>query len=421
MHGSTGYRRATRSVAWALLIAGGLSGCDSLLDVSLPGSTPADAMDDPTYSELLVISAQGMFECSYSNYAFIAGHLGGELIGAQSSLSTQPYQRRDVLPIHSEFGQSDCEGPVGLYTPLSTARFMADDAITRITAFTDAQVANRNRLLGRAALYAGFSYTVFADAFCTATFDVGPELQPLEVYELAKKRFTSAIEYATLAGDAETLNTALVGRARVLLAMGDLAGARADAVLVPEGFVKMVTRSNASNGRQNDIFVQNVRSRAHSIDPHFWSVTWMGTPDPRVRVTNTGTKGIDGLTDLWTQSKFTSEATGIRLASYTEAQLIIAEIDGGETAVDIINALHAAVGIPGFESSDPVEIRNQVIEERRREFFLEGRRFADLRRYGGLEEAAGGKHPFLGNDYGLTSCLPLPNVEIVNNPNIIRG
>lgn len=398
-----------------------VSGCDSLLDVSLPGSTPADAMDDPAYSELLVISAQGAFECAYSNYAFISGHLGGELIGAQSALSTQPYQRRDVLPIHSEYGQSDCEGPTGIYTPLSIARFMADDAFNRISAYTDADVANRNRLLGRAALYAAYSYTVFGEGFCTATFDIGPELQPDAVLNLAKARFTTAIEFATIANDVETLLTARVGRARVLLALGDPAGALVDARLVTPGFVKTAGRSNASNGRQNDIFVQNVRSRAHSIDPHYWSVSWMGVPDPRVRVTNTGTKGIDGLTDLWLQTKFGSEAAGIRLASYTEAQLIIAEIEGGATAVGIINALHQAAGIPGFTSTDPVAIREQVIEERRREFFLEGRRFGDLRRYGGLAEAAGGKHPFLGNDYGLTSCLPLPNVEVINNPNVVRG
>jgi hypothetical protein len=73
-------------------------------------------------------------------------------------------------------------------------------------------------------------------------------------------------------------------------------------------------------GRQNDIFMENVRNRAHSIDPAYWNVRWMGVADPRVRVTNTNTKGIDGLTDLWFQTKYTSEASAIRLASYTEAQ-----------------------------------------------------------------------------------------------------
>src|SRR5690606_10281769 len=175
---------------------------------TLPGATPADAMDDPTYSELLVVSAQGAFECAFSNYTFIAGHLSGELIGAQSFLATQPYQRRDVLPIHSEYGQSDCGGPTGLYTPLSTARFMADDALSRIEGFTVEQVPNRTRLMGRAALYAGFSYATFGEGFCSAAFDLGPEVFPDEMFALGRERFTAAIGFAEEAGDMETLHAA---------------------------------------------------------------------------------------------------------------------------------------------------------------------------------------------------------------------
>jgi starch-binding outer membrane protein, SusD/RagB family len=406
-----------RYKAVALALALTASGCGDILEVDLPGATPADAMDDPTYSELLVVSAQGDFECAASNYAFIAGHLSGELIGAQSALVYIPYQRRLVRSIDQPYGEEPCTGSVGLYTPLSTARYVAEDAYKRISGYTDAQVANRTRLLGRAALYAGYSFTLFAEGLCQSTFDLGPALDPPAVFKLASDRFTTAIEHATAANDAETLNTALVGRARVRMALGETAGAVADAKRVPAGFLKTITRSNAATSRQNDIYMENVRNRGQSIDPAFWNVTWAGVPDPRVRVTKTGTKGIDGLTDLYLQTKYTSEAAPIRLASYTEAQLIIAEVEGGQTAVGIINALHTAAGIPPFQSTDPAAIRAQVIEERRREFFLEGRRLGDLRRFGGFEQAAGGRHPFVGDVYGLTQCLPIPDVERKGNPN----
>src|SRR5690606_38410885 len=134
----------------------------------------------------------------------------------------------------------------------------------------------------------------------------------------------------------------------------------------------------------NSIFDQNNRARAHSIDPHYWDVEWMGVPDPRVSVTNTGTIATDGLTPLWTQNKYSADSSPIRMASYTDAQLIIAEISGGEVAVGIINELHEAAGIPPFAGGDEAAIQAQIVEERRREYFLEGRRLGDLRRYGGF-------------------------------------
>src|SRR5688500_9370566 len=82
-----------------LVLALSLAGCDDLLDVQLPGSTPAGAIDDPTYAELLVVSAQGQFENALSTYTFNAGHIAGELIGGQSALNDIPFQRRDIRAI----------------------------------------------------------------------------------------------------------------------------------------------------------------------------------------------------------------------------------------------------------------------------------------------------------------------------------
>jgi hypothetical protein len=399
-----------------------LAGCDSFLDVSLPGETPAEALDDPSYSGLLVLSAQGDFECAYSNYVYGTGHLSGELVGGSLALQT-PYRTRDLRPIHQGFAELGCSdtNPVGLYTPLSTARFVAEDAFNRISEFTEAEVPDRTRLLGRASLYAGFSFTVFAESFCSATFDLGPELTPPEVFALADDRFTKAITHATQAGDQETLNSARVGRARVRLHLGRPTEAEADARLVPVGFVKMVTRSNTHARRRNSVYVLNHRSGTLAIDPKFWDVRWQGVVDPRVRLVNSG-RTHGGNRPLMLQQKYTSEASPIRLASYVEARLMIAEVVGGQTAVGIINELHQAAGIPPFASTDPAAIRSQIVEERRREFFLEGRRMGDLRRFGGFAEAASAhqEDPWTGVIYGGTDCFPIPDVERRNNPNLTR-
>ena len=404
-------RMTRRPVALgAIALALTLAGCDSLLDVQLPGSTPAEAIDDPTYAELLVVSAQGQFENALSTYTFNAGHIAGELIGGQSALGDIPYQRRDIRSL-------DTQGE-NLYNQLSKARFMADDAYKRISGWTDAQVPNRTRLLGQAALWAGFAYTFFAEGYCRAAFDLGPEQTPRQSLTLAKDRFTKAIDAATTANDAVTLNTALVGRARVQLQLGETAAALADALRVPSTFTRTVSRSAASSDRRNTIFNRNVTSRSLSIDPKYWNTTFAGTADSRVRLTNTNTIAADGLTPLYLQTKYVADATPIRFASYTEARLIQAEVQGGQAAVGIINALHTAAGLPAFASTDAAAIKAQIVDERRREFFLEGRRLGDLRFYGGFEQWTWGKNQFVGYEYGRTTCFPLPDSEVTNNPNL---
>ncbi|MBC8088785.1 MAG: RagB/SusD family nutrient uptake outer membrane protein, partial [Phycisphaerae bacterium] len=61
-----------------------------------------------------------------------------------------------------------------------------------------------------------------------------------------------------------------------------------------------------------------------------------------------------------------------------------------------------------------------IIEDRRRELFLEGHRLGDIRRYSiPLAPAAGAAYPG-GGAYGTQSCFPLPDVERINNPNIAK-
>jgi SusD family len=102
------------------------------------------------------------------------------------------------------------------------------------------------------------------------------------------------------------------------------------------------------------------------------------------------------------------------------------------TARRIINDLHAAAGIPGYDPGNIAtgsEVGRQVIEERRRELFLEGgHRFNDHFRLRGTEWAVpyrgepGSIHPngvdHTGVPYGSTTCFALPDVERIGNPNL---
>jgi hypothetical protein len=166
-----------------------------------------------------------------------------------------------------------------------------------------------------------------------------------------------------------------LGRARARLDLGKTAEAVADARLVPEGFEHFAATSAASARAYNSIYQFNGVGALITVGPAYLGLTFAGVPDPRVPVVDAGVPGSDQATPLRLQKKYTSLDQPIRMASYTEAQLIIAEVTGGTEAVNIINALHDAAGLPHFNSGDAAAITAQVIQERSREFFLESQHF----------------------------------------------
>ncbi|MGI8548515.1 MAG: hypothetical protein ACR2M1_14515, partial [Gemmatimonadaceae bacterium] len=97
----------------------------------------------------------------------------------------------------------------------------------------------------------------------------------------------------------------------------------------------------------------------------------------------------------------------------------IAEVEGGQTAGNISNNSRTAAKLPGAcQSTDPVTIKNEVIKERSRALYLQGTRAYDIRRLNlDLNPAPGTPYPH-GGVYGMERCLPLPDVERNNNPNI---
>jgi hypothetical protein len=134
-----------------------------------------------------------------------------------------------------------------------------------------------------------------------------------------------------------------------------------------------------------------------------------------------GRKAADGITALWNQQLYTGRESPIPIARWEEAQLIVAEAAGGQTAVNIINNLRSRRGLPAnYAGGTAAEIRAQVIAERQRELFLDGHRLGDVARYNlPLFPAVGVVYP-KGGVYGDQRCFPLPAVEINANPNITR-
>jgi hypothetical protein len=258
------------------------------------------------------------------------------------------------------------------------------------------------------------------------------------VLALAESRFTDAITLATQAGATDIRNMALVGRARVRLDLENFTGARDDAALIPANSLKVATRDGSDPRRFNSMCevmncVQPPR-RDVTIAPSYRDVRWQGTPDPRVAVSTLNQAASDAVTIHYFHTKANSRADAVPIASYKEAQMILAEVAArtGDltTARSIINARHTLAGIPAYDpgGTDPqAAVIRQVIEERRRELFVEGgHRLNDHLRFRSTPYAI----PFLGEPgsdhpdgvnhknvpYSTTTCIPLPDVERPASP-----
>lgn len=400
-----------RSSVAALAVAVGMAGCSDLLSVRLPGSVPAELFDDPAYANTIVQSAIGDFECAYANYVFVTAYWTNEIIHAVQNLENRQWSQRQISEEHGSLLGS-CGARWGTFRTLHAARVQAEEAAQR---FSQWDLPNGASLSAQAEAYAGYSTLLLGEAYCEMTMDGGPLMTRAQVFERAEQRFTAAIEHAQVASNAEILNMARVGRARARINLGRAGDAASDAALVPVGFVKYADRGLEHARRYNWIWTANNNESSVTVDFDYRGVTWEGVPDPRVPAVDGQRWGTSGETYIWDQRKYLARDSPIPLASWEEAQLIMAEAAGGQAAVDIINVLHARVDLPPFHSTDPDEIRAQVIEERRRELWLEGHRINDMLRFD-LPWRSGLDHQ--NQPYGSATCLPLPLIERTGNPNV---
>lgn len=404
----------------AMVLIGALtictSACDQLLEVELPSRLPAEALDDPSLAQTLVLGAVADFECALTNYIAATGMLTDELIGSTGWIAPTTWNERRVFSDNGNLGSAGCTAlGWGVFAPLSAAYFQSQDAIERIEGFPDEEVSDKTSLIATASAYGAYTLTILGEAFCESAVLLGPVQTPTEMLARAEAEFTTAIGLAEQAGLTDVANMARVGRARVLLDLGRGAEAVTDAAQVPAGFVMEATYSGSNERRWNRVGVDFFENFYISVDPRFRDLEVEGQPDPRVPIFDPGRNGHDGITPSILSSKYLTNSDPIPIASHDEAELILAEAQGGQAAVDAINRLRANAGLPAFSSSDPAEIMAQVQEERRRELFLEGHRLNDFLRLD-LPWDEGTTHK--GVPYGPTTCLPLPDTEANNNPNI---
>jgi starch-binding outer membrane protein, SusD/RagB family len=405
-----------------------LGACDGLLDVEAAGFVDADDLVQPERAGLLVSGAVADFECALGAYIVNSAVLGNELRDASVTAARFPLDQR-IISETSPYGVNTCAGnPPGIYRPLSTARWSADNALELLDEWTDAEVPNRTDLIAQAAAHSGYSHVLLGEGFCSVVIEEhGSEVQPADAFEAAVARFTRAIDAARAVGNAEIENMALLGRARAQLNLGNDTEAAADAGTLLENdpqFERIRSTSTASSRRWNRLGDEFSGGRV-TVDPLYRDLEVDGVPDPRVEAFDTGTLGHDSATPVWMVTKVGAarEAVPLRtrpltVGTWREAHLIIAEAEGGDEAVDRINILREHWDLPTFAGGTDAEVREQVIEERSRELYLEGHHLNDLRRFDLPQLPAPGSAYRQGGQYGSVRCFELPAVERNTNPNV---
>ncbi len=406
--------------------------CDTLRDplaVDPASRIPAALLETPGNAQILSDGAVGDFECAFNSYTAQGGTIGEEFIYAQQTASRTPYDRRNTTKDDSDYAINSCTG-LGVYTPLHIARQSNENLLALLKTWSDAEVAagagspNRTNLMAIAAAYAGYAYVLLGEGFCTMavssvnidkSLTYGGEIQRDSVFKLAIARFSEAITAAGASNNTSIETMAYLGRARAKLNLGDYPGAKADADQVPPGYLREVSASDAATRRQNRIAAENREtSRSLSVGEPYRS---MG--DARVPVTATTLVSATGVLHYY-QTKYLTVATPLPLATYEEAQLIIAEADirAGSlvTALPILQASRTRGGQGVFTGVTEADYLAELIDQRRRELFAESHHLGDVLRYDiALTPAAGTPYHF-GGTYASQICLPLPAAERLNNP-----
>lgn len=439
--------RTARSATVVLALALTLGACETLLEVELPGNLTEEDLYQPESAQILINSVIADFECSFSMYtATMSG--AEDATWKTSGYFTTSTEYQTLRP-----GGSGCttNSDVGTdwFQGFQKARLLAETAYEQLQGWSDAEVADRERLLATAAVYAGLFYAQIGEVYCEFALPNQALMTPMQMLATAEQWFTTALGHMGT-GDFAIVSTdslkqmALLLRARVRLAMQNVTGASDDALQIQPGFAAYVTRDASVRPRWNAVHQAFNATRWRSFaGPVWWygyadtelvSAGYLnltvradgmptvddGTPDPRVPVTFTGQFAQDGVTDQYVTEKYGSLGDPQRLATWAEAQYILAEIEGGQSTVNRINAVRATHGLPNFASTDDDEIYSVLIEERRREFFLEGRHHADKLRYGlWFPRGRGWNHKQVR--YGLEYCLLMPEDAYELNESLPDG
>jgi hypothetical protein len=463
-----------RATVVALLFTGSVSAiaCKDFLTADNPGIVQVDRLDDTSMVELMANSAIGSFQDVFPWMSYYSAVFTDELRNHGVFFEEGLFDQRRVQ-------QDNGTWSFFHYTPLQRARWLADSMAGRIrTVYAAGDSALRDVRLARTYAFAGYGLLVIAEMLCEAPLAAhgvaySRPYNTNELFTFAQQRFDSAIKIATASraanaavtsGPTATLaaryvlaadsirNLAYVGMARAALGKGDNPAAIAAANLVTSmggatGFEYRLYYSSTTALGISNFYQDRVSGGAGVTTGSISGTPFISLDDPRVphplTATNTplaeavqGTGAFVVPNSPPSFSSFNNTRTGadftygasIRLASLLEAQYILAEAGGaggtnfgGQTNIAFVESRRTA--FPSTTAATPTDATNymdNLIDQRRRDFYLDGHRMGDLRRYLKFYSRdfwpTGPMYGSATLSFGTQMCFPLNVAEITNNP-----
>jgi hypothetical protein len=430
-------RRRLGAIAAGTILC--LAACNDFLVAENPGAIEASDLTTLGYVSLLANAPIFGFQDAHDDVAYWNGQFTDELVNRGNNNPFIEEGQIDRRELYSDMTYINAF----MYGPMQRARFLAEDAATRLTGILG-DSASRDVRVARSYAYAGYSYVYLGEMMCVTPIDLGVPKSSAEMFADAITRFNNAITIATaaktyalglptpntnLAASADSVRYfALVGAARAALNRNDKTAAIAFASQVPAAFVFRAFYSDNTSAQNNRTW--NRLTAGKNAWLNFTPFAAM-TTDPRVpRIigtsANAGTPLSPESYSTWNGTipgaDFTASAS-VRIASGLEAQYIVAEANGPTQAtLDFVNARRAV----GLEA--PITLADDVMaalrDERSRDFYLDNHRLGDLRRYKefyNIDLFPKGAYPgsTTGQVYNETVfCWPLPTNEINENPNV---
>ena len=419
-----------------------LGGCKDILSVDRPTIiTEGDIRGDSNMIAAMIAGAQGEFR---AEYAWIAHAGAGQSDEALLSHVWSPWYQYDDRAVTADGGAYD-----GISYPfLQRARATGSQFSAALKSALGDRAANHAGY-ANALAYTGYSHLLIADHLCSIPIDGSAPKSPDEVRQIAIGYFTEAATVGAAANRRDITDLANVGLARAYLGMNDKPHTLEFARKVSPDFTAWVRYAAHPDFGQWTYYnlynrISGMRSPAEfnlGYDP----AAFAGVNDLRVPFEKDSARRLmDGRAPRfahlpyqpssfsgWTPGgkNMMAQDASIRFASGLEARYMIAEAGGMSNAElrAFIDERRAVGGLTPFAGTD-AQLFNELLEQRKWDFFLAGFRMPDLLRYKRFYgkdlwptgRMAGFTSDFSQN-YGTTECWPIGASERNANPNVPRS
>ena len=448
---------------WTIAAAVGVglmltAGCDvnkQLLEPQQPGVISPASVVGATGAEALRTGAIGRFQAWTAG----GGNNNQENMVLETSLFTDEYKSGDTFSQRNSWDQRIVQTNDGVLAPAYTAMQQARGYIQNAVQSLKVNVPTAPAEAGQMYFLLGYTEMQLGEFFCNGialgyTENGSPNYtQPLTdqaVFAVAAAHFDSATAASTGtdALSVQVHNAAAVGKARVLVDMGQFAQAAAAVSAVATSF--QYTMTYAQTSQDNDIWIMTTNVKRYTVGDSFDivngavnqiknAIPFASAADPRVPVTggttNFANKSFDGNTAYVGQALWGRDDPNV-IVSGIDARLVEAEakLQTNDYAgmVTILNALRASpqtlgvLKVPAMAAiaTTPTTLSDAVsLYFREKAFWQFGRgvRLGDMRRlirqYGRTQDNVFPTGVFFkGGNYGTDVNFPVPDAD-KSNPN----